>query len=178
MNADGTNQQRLTNVARDDLFPDWHPNAYSYSASTAEGQNVSVTPISNLSLTFSNVLTAGNTTATVLTQNQLQPLPSNFSLIGSSLMYDITTLTVFSDNITVTFDVLNVTSAIACSQLRILHYTNNDWDLSGNATPVYNTTSQSCTLAQTVTSLSPFVVAQSNPPTNTESMQERRLEAL
>ncbi len=134
----------------------------TYSTPTAAGQNVTVAPTSNLNLTFSNVTTAGNTTAIVLSQTQLPPLPSNFSLTSNSIMYDITTSAVYSGNITVTFNVPNVADATACSRLRILHYTNNAWDDSNNATPSYNSGTKVCTVSQTVTSLSPFVVAQIN----------------
>jgi hypothetical protein len=132
------------------------------SAPTTTGQNVSVAPTSNLNMTFGNVSTAGNTTVTALTQSQIAPLPSNFSLIGSPIMYDITTTAVFSGNIKVTFNVPNIASATACSQLRILHYINNSWDISGNATPSYDSATGVCTVSQTVSSLSPFVVVQIN----------------
>ncbi len=130
----------------------------STSTQTNTGQNVTVTPTSNSNITFSNVSTAGTTSVNGLSQNQLEPLPANFSLIGNPIMYNITTSAVFSGTIMVTFAVPNIADSTACSRLRTLHYTNNVWDISNNATPSYN--SGVCTVSQTVTSLSPFVVAQ------------------
>ncbi len=141
------------------------------SAPTSNGQNVTVAPTNNLNLNFGNVTTAGNTSATVLNPNQVEPLPANFSLTGSSLLYNITTTAVFSGNITVTFDVPNISSATVCGKLRILHYVNNNWDISGNAAPVYISNSQTCRVSQIVTSLSPFVVAQYGGATYTISGQ-------
>ena len=161
MQSDGTSVARLTTSHGIDQITDWR-----FIASTSTGQNVSVQPANNITLSFENVTTPGVTTATPL--NQSPPLPFNFSLTGSSVTYDITTSAVFTGNITLTFVVPNVPDALACSQLRILHYVNNNWDPSGNSTPSYNSADQTCTLTQTVSSLSPFVVAQSNPPANAE----------
>lgn len=128
------------------------------SAPVSAGNNVSAAPISDLNLTFGSVSTAGTTTITALPPEQEQPLPFGFSISGSGLIYEITTSAVFSGNITVSFDVPNVLDAATCSQLVILHYTNNAWDTSGNAAPVYNSSSRTCTVSQVVTSLSPFAV--------------------
>lgn len=138
------------------------------TAATAAGSNVNVSPNGGVNLTFANVASAGNTTATALSPTQLPALPFNFSLIGSPVMYDISTTATFTGSIKVSFNVPNVANTSACSQLRILHFTNNDWDISGNAAPVYNSSNQTCLLSQTVASLSPFVVVQSNPPANAE----------
>ena len=131
----------------------------SYTVSTPAGQNINITPTSNLNLNFSNVMTAGNTVATVIPPDQLQPLPSGFTLFGSNLAYDITTSASFSGNITVTFAVPNVADSTTCDNLRSLHYENGAWTTDTNATPIYNAGTQVCTVAQTVTSLSPFAVA-------------------
>ena len=130
------------------------------STQTSTGQNVNVAPITNLTLNFGNVTAGGTTSATLLSPSQVEPLPANFALIGSPIMYNITTSATFSGNIAVTFVVPNVGNALTCSQLRILHYVNNDWDISNNAAPVYNSGAQTCTVSQTVSSLSPFVVVQ------------------
>jgi Tol biopolymer transport system component len=126
---------------------------------TPPGPNVHVDVTGNLNLIFENVLTGGKTVATVLTPDQVQPLPEGFSLYSALLSYDITTSAVFSDNVTVSFNVPKVADASTCNLLRILHYTNNAWDASGNLAPVYNGSSQTCAVSQIVTSLSPFVVA-------------------
>jgi hypothetical protein len=135
-----------------------------YSAPTNGGSNITVAPTNNLALTFNNV-SAGNVAATSLTPSQVPSLPSNFSFPGNTPMYNITTTGSFTGNITVTFQVPNIADAVTCGQLRILHYTNT-WDYSNNAAPVYDSTNQTCTLSQTVTSLSPFAVAKlAAPPT-------------
>ncbi|MEJ7862326.1 MAG: Calx-beta domain-containing protein, partial [Pyrinomonadaceae bacterium] len=164
MNSDGSALTRLTNNYDKEFYPKWQPVSLytTFSSPTQTGQNVAVAPTNNLNMTFSNVTTAGTTTATALSQDQLQPLPSNFSLTSNPIMYDITTSAVYSGNITVTFNVPNIASATACSQLRILHYINNAWDMSGNFAPSYNSATGVCTVSQSVSSLSPFVVVQIN----------------
>ena len=155
----------LTTDQRGAVFPRKVGNAVDIGAfeansvSTPTGQNISVAPTNNLNLNFGNVTTAGNTVATVISPDQLQPLPSGFGLLSSDLIYDITTSASFSGNITVTFAVPNVADAAACANLRSLHYVNGAWTTDTNATPVYNAGTQICTVAQTVTSLSPFAVA-------------------
>ena len=135
--------------------------APSSSVATPTGQSIVVsTPAA--SLNYSSVTTAGNTVITAMSANQLQPLPSGYILPAGTPIYDITTTAVFSGGITVTLRVPNVADATACSLLRILHYTNNAWDDSNNATPSYDSATGVCTVLQTVTSLSPFVVAQIN----------------
>jgi hypothetical protein len=125
-----------------------------------DGLNIITAISESLNLTFRNVLTAGETVVERLSPEELQPLPAAYSLNSNNLMYEITTSAVFSDDITVSFNVPNVANATTCNLLRILHYTNNVWDVSGNSTPVYNSDNQTCAVSQTVTSLSPFVVAQ------------------
>ncbi len=135
------------------------------SVSTSTGTNVSVAPTANLNLTFSTISAAGSTTFSVIPPEQQPSLPSGFALSGSTEVYEITTSAVFSDSIVVSFDVPNVADAAACSRLRILHYTNNDWDSSNNAVPQYSAATRICTVSQTVNSLSPFAVAQILAPT-------------
>ena len=125
---------------------------------TASGTDVSVAPTTDLNLTFGNISTAGATTVTVLPAEDVPSIPSGFALSGNSLLYEITTSAAYTGNITVSFDVPNVADAAACSQLRILHYTNGAWDTSGNAEPVYKGETKICTVSQIVTSLSPFAV--------------------
>lgn len=155
MNLDvGGNVLSFTNVASTPI-----------SAATSAGTNVSVAPTTNLNLTFGNVSAAGDTTVTVIPNGQQPTVPSGFALSGSALVYEITTSAAFSGNIKVSFDVPNVADAATCSQLRILHYTSGAWDTSGNAVPQYNAAAKVCTVSQTVTSLSPFAVAQIVAPT-------------
>jgi hypothetical protein len=152
--ADGFNELTFTNAVSAPI-----------SVTTAAGENVSVAPTTNLSLTFGSVTTAGETTVTVIPPGQEPALPAGFALSGSALVYNITTSAAFSGGITVSFDVPNVPDADACGRLRILHYTGGAWDASNNAAPQYNPATRVCRVSQTVTSLSPFAVAQILSPT-------------
>lgn len=135
-------------------------NAEQRKLPTLEGFNIDLLLSSFLKLTFKNVSTAGETTATFLEPEEVQPLPAEFSLFSDEQAYEITTTATFTDNIEVSFDVPDVADAATCSQLRVLHYVNDAWDASGNLTPIYDSGNQICNVSQIVTSLSPFVVAQ------------------
>lgn len=78
-------------------------------------------------------------------------------------MYDIRTSAAYSGNITVTFNVPNVADAATCDRLRSLHFENGAWTTDTNAAPSYNAATQICTVSQTVTNLSPFVVVLQTP---------------
>jgi Tol biopolymer transport system component len=152
MNSDGSNPARLTTDEQDSHFPSWQP----------VRSNISVTPASNLNITFTNVTKAGYTTAAPLTQSQLSALPRGYSLLANSPMYDIQTSALYSGSIKVIFNVPNIPNADICSQLTSLHYESGMWTANTNAVPVYNGSTRICTVAQTVSSLSPFVVVQLN----------------
>lgn len=173
MNADGSGVRSLTTGTVFNGYARWLPFSINTTSTTATGtgQNVTVVPTNNLNMTFSNVTTAGTTTATALSQNQLQPLPANFSLTSNPIMYNITTSAVYSGNITVTFNVSNIADAQTCNKLRSLHYENGAWTTNTNAAPLYNSGTKVCTVSQMVTSLSPFVVAQYNGASYTISGQ-------
>lgn len=151
--ADGGNQIRLTTDANSDQYPSWQRTSGS----------VAVAPVSNLNLTFANVTQAGNTVATPLTASQLPVLPNGYNLFAYAPMYDIRTSATYSGNITVTLNVSNVASSWVCSELRLLHFETNVWTSNINGTPSYNAGMQTCTISQTVTSLSPFAVVQFAP---------------
>lgn len=151
--ADGTNQIRLTTAGNDDAYPSWQRTSAS----------VSVAPVSNFNVTFSNVTQSGNSVATPLTQAQMPALPSGLNLFSGALVYDIRTSAAYSGNITVTENVPNVVSSAVCSNLRLYHFENGAWTPNTNAAPVYNSTTQVCTVSQTVSSLSPFAVIELAP---------------
>lgn len=125
---------------------------------TVAGQLVHLEPDSNFNLTFFNVLTAGNTVIAILSPEQVPPLPAEFSS-ADVLRYEVTTSATFSGGVTVSFNVPNVANAATCGLYRILQYTNSVLDASGSAASVYNSDSRTCTVSQSVTSLSSFVVA-------------------
>ena len=130
----------------------------------ANGTNITVAPASNLSVFFNNLTQSGDTVATPLTASQLPPLPQGYALPTNVLAYDIRTAASYTGNITVTFNVGNIGSAVTCDQLRSLHFENGAWTPAANPTTIYNGSSLTCAVAQTVTSLSPFVVAQLSAP--------------
>jgi Tol biopolymer transport system component len=152
MSSDGSNPTRLTTDEQDSYFPSWEPVRSS----------ISVTPASNVNITFSSVTKAGYTTAAPLTQSQLNTLPRGYSLLANSPMYDIETSALYSGSIKVIFNVPNIPNADICSQLKSLHYESGMWTANTNAVPVYNGNTKICIVAQTVSSLSPFVVVQLN----------------
>ena len=112
---------------------------------------------------FASVTRAGSSIATLLTASQIPALPTGYTLPANAPMYDIRTSAGYSGNITVTFNVPNIADAATCSNLISLHFENGAWTSSTNAAPTYNAGTQVCTVAQTVTSLSPFVVALQSP---------------
>lgn len=134
-------------------------NAEQRKLPTLEGFNIDLLLAPFLKLTFKNISMAGDTTATFLEPEEVQPLPAEFSIFSDEQAYEITTTAAFTDNIEVSFDVPDVADAATCSQLRVLHYVNDAWDASGNLTPIYDSGSRICNVSQIVTSLSPFVVA-------------------
>jgi len=154
MNADGINPTRLTNNSAIDSRPTQQP----------VGNGVMIAPASNFNITFNNITQAGYTAAAPLSAMQLPALPACYSLTSPVAAYDVRTSAAYSGNITVTFQVPNVPHSQICYRLRSLHF-ENDWTDNNNAAPVYNATTKICTVSQTVSSLSPFVVAQMTAPT-------------
>lgn len=126
--------------------------------------NISVQPISSLSVVFSAITQAGNLVATPLTASQLPLLPQAYALPTNLLAYDIRTSATYSGSVVVTFKVPNIASGAACDLLRSLHFENGSWTATNNAAPIFNAGTSTCTVSQTVTSLSPFVVAQLTVP--------------
>ncbi|MDQ4120177.1 MAG: DUF5050 domain-containing protein [Acidobacteriota bacterium] len=168
MNADGTNPTRLTN----------NPAIDSRPTRQTVGNSVMIAPASNFNITFNNITQAGYTTAAPLSATQLPALPMGYSLTSPVAAYDVRTSAAYSGSITVTFQVPNVPHSQICHRLHSLHFENGKWTADNNAEPVYNVTTQICTVTQTVSSLSPFVVAQvSSPTTASVSVGGRALTA-
>ena len=156
MNADGSNPTRLTNNFVSDYFSAWQ---------TSTGI-VSVTPASNINLTFANAITPGNTVATALAADQLPILPIGYTPLAGTFAYDVRTSAVYTGNINVSYRVPNVADAQTCSRLRIVHFENGAWSpAANNQPPQFNAGTLVCTVAQNVTSLSPFAVVQLPGPT-------------
>lgn len=163
MNADGTNQTALTSVPAADNFPAWQ----------TSNPVVTVSPASNLNVTFSNVTRAGNTIADLLAQNQMPALPNGYDLYPSAPVYDIRTTATHSGNITVALNVSNVANSTLCGELRLMHFEVNEWSIANNAAPFYNAGTLQCGLTQTVTSVSPFAVVHLAPSAANVSVEGR-----
>lgn len=146
------------------------------SASTSWTQTVSATtPVGTniteniaqppVSLTFSNVIAAGETTVTTveLPINDLQSIIGYFSLPGINLPFDgflIRTTATFSGPIIITFTLPAGIDSTTFSETRILHDVGGTWIdqtiLSPNSPAPNFATRQ---ISAEVTSLSPFVIA-------------------
>jgi Tol biopolymer transport system component len=154
MNADGINPTRLTNNTAIDSRP----------TRQTVGNGVMIAPASSFNITFNNITQAGYTAAAPLSAPQLPALPARYSLTSPVAAHDVRTSAAYSGNITVTFQVPNIPHSQICNRLRSLHFENN-WTDDNNAAPIYNAATKICTVSQTVSSLSPFVVAQMTAPT-------------
>lgn len=155
MNADGSSQTRLTNNSTSDYFPAWQHLS----------GDITVAPAANVAVSFAAVTQSGYTVAAPLAANQLPAFPNGYAQAAGTTAYDIHTSAQFTGIVKVRFIVPNVVSASGCQNLRILHYVSGAWQASGNFAPVYNAGTQTCTLAQSTGTLSPFAVAQELAPT-------------
>lgn len=131
---------------------DWYTIKYSYlpymNTKAGNSQTVELTNIGVI-LTYSSVLSSGNTTATK--SDSGEPLPPGYNRVGS---YNyITTSATYDGNIEVCiyYDEASVTNE---NSLSLLHYEDGSWV---DVTTSLDTTAN--IICGTVTSLSPFVVA-------------------
>ena len=134
---------------------------------TTTGSNVPVAPIDQttgqpapVSMTFGTVTSGGTTTVTSSTvgQSGSPTAPSDFRLGNPPTYYDVVTTATYTGVITLCFDYSSV-SYSNVNQLKLLHYTNGTWvDITS---PGYPNT-QTHLICGTTTSLSPFLVAQTN----------------
>lgn len=122
------------------------------SGNTPAGTNVtvdlSVTGLPNVTLAFSDVVTAGNTTLAPVSNGQ--PLPTGEFKLTPQTKFELSTTAVLSGSITVCIPYNSTNS-------KLMHYVNGAWvdthaTLSGNL------------LCGTVTSFSPFAMAEPNLP--------------
>ena len=89
-----------------------------------------------------------------LTPASAGALPSGYQLIQQSVAYDILSSTVFSGNITTTFNVPGVPDAANSANLRMLHYETASSRLENvtTGTTGYNSTTKICTVSGTTNS--------------------------
>jgi hypothetical protein len=127
------------------------------SANTPAGTSVPVTVTDSttgtvpLSLNFANVSTAGNTSLT--TSSGGPAIPTAFSIGDPPVFYNIESTATFNGSIGVCIDFSNVTFPPG-ADLRLLHYENGNWVDVTTSGPSGNI------ICGSVTSLSPFTVAQ------------------
>lgn len=133
--------------------------------STPSGANVSVNPVdqttgtpSPVQLSFETVTGGGTTTVTssAVGQGSSPPPPQSFRLGSPPTFYDIETSATYSGAITICVDYGSVSYGNE-NNLKLLHYEAGSWQ---DVTISLNTTSNQ--ICGTVTSLSPFLAAESN----------------
>ncbi|MBA2734544.1 MAG: DUF4214 domain-containing protein [Acidobacteria bacterium] len=139
---------------RFDATPDNPP----ASVSTNTGTSVNVQS-GSVTVTYSSVTSPGNTTITPINPASAGALPDGYALGDYSLAFDITTTATVTPPIDVCFNVPSVTDAARFDRLRVLH---------GEGGALIDRTSNKNFAAKTVcgrvTSLSPFVLAETSQP--------------
>jgi hypothetical protein len=120
---------------------------------TPAGTNVSVSPGGGTSVSFTVVSSPGNTTVT--TSNSASPVPAGFNLGNSPTYYDISTTATYNPPVIVclSYDPAQYSDP---GNVRLLHYESAAW----TDVTISNDTTNHIVCGE-VTSLSPFVVAQS-----------------
>ena len=155
-------------VKSDHTIECWgNPTSTSYvlPGSTPPGTDVNVQPVDGTSgepapvdLTFDNVTSGGETTVTSGTVGQGggPPAPDGFRLGSPPTYYDVETTATFTGAVTLCFDYSGASYGNE-NQLKLLHYENGTWT---NVTTSLDTNDK--IICGTVTSLSPFLVAEEN----------------
>ncbi|MDQ4122421.1 MAG: CHRD domain-containing protein [Acidobacteriota bacterium] len=157
MNAGGGGEALLVGDGLN-YSPTWEP--------ILKTQYTNISLANGINVTFSNVGANGETVATMLQSKQFPPLPPNY--FPGSPVYDIRTSVPYAGYVTVSFSIASVPDSAACSEMRLLHYTNGGWTDFNNWSPVYN--SGICTISQGVSTLSPFMAARVNDSPTTISL--------
>ncbi|HEX8564562.1 MAG TPA: CHRD domain-containing protein [Pyrinomonadaceae bacterium] len=157
MNPDGSGQTPLVSEGLN-YAPMWQ--------AIPSTQNVTVSPASNINVTFAMIAAPGRTVATLLQKKQMPPLPSGYA--PGSPIYDIRTSASYMNFVTVSFNVAPVANSLTCSNMRLMHFTDGEWVEYNNSSPIFN--AGTCTVSQNVSSLSPFMVAHINPAAQTASL--------
>jgi hypothetical protein len=92
----------------------------------ATGTNVAVVPDPQVKLTFSDVVSSGTVTAALTLPGGMPP-PVNFSLLGGTSSYDITTNAVFNGNVEVCITYNPAQITIPEQDLQLFHYSGSVW---------------------------------------------------
>jgi TolB protein len=149
MNANGSAQFGLLTEGINSN-PSWH-----WGLKT---QNTTVSLANGINVTFTNVNAPGRIVATPLQTKQMPKLPSGYA--PGSPIYDIRTSVSYTNLVTVSFNIASVTNESICSNMRVMHFTEDEWRENNNAAPIFN--NGVCTVSQNVLTLSPFMVAHIN----------------
>jgi Tol biopolymer transport system component len=172
--VDGTGRVEVPGQSGFYGTPKWRPRP---QPNTPAGTNVTVTQ-GTVSVTFSNVTTAGTTTVTPIDPNSLTGVPGEYVINANSLAFEIHTTATYTGPITIGFQVPGITNPSTFSTLRVLH---------GEPPPVPNFVDRTVlspntpapdfatrTIYARVTSLSPFVIAErvsdTTPPATTVTL--------
>ncbi|HJR34115.1 MAG TPA: PKD domain-containing protein, partial [Gemmatimonadales bacterium] len=151
----GTNTEGQTGVLVEFLPPGGTPSGSAVAVAPADPVTGALAP---MTLTFTTVTGGGLTTATTADLNQggSPPAPTGFRLGTPATYYDIQTTAAYGGPVTVC---INYSSVIYGSetQLRLLHFEGGIWrDITASQSLPSNT------ICGTVSSLSPFLVAEVN----------------
>lgn len=153
--ADGTNPMLLVNetISGKSIEADW------FGKQTPTGTNV--TGVSGtVSVTFSNVSTPGTTTAVPIDPITAGTLPGGYSLGAGYPAYDISTTAAYSGPMLVCFHVPSVSDATVFSRLKVVHF---EGGVLVDKTVAFDFATR--LICGSVTSLSPFVIANGLAPT-------------
>ncbi len=129
-------------------------------AATASGSDITVSPVSNLTIRFENVTQSGVTGAAVSPILPASP-PANFELLG--MTYHIGTTALFTGNahVCITYDPSSLTTLQELG-LRLYHLENDTW---ANVTDTGSPDTALNQICGTVASFSPFAVMQQSDQT-------------
>ena len=138
---------------------------------TPVGTNISVQPVDSttgnpapITVTFSQVTTAGNTTVSSNSGNPVAPLPGKLKLGNPPIYYNITSSAGFTPPVTVCVQYPDAAYQHNEANLKLMHFNGIAWE---NVTQSIDL--QTNTVCGVTSSLSPFVVAEEDvtPPTFT-----------
>jgi probable HAF family extracellular repeat protein len=107
-------------------------------ASVTTGTNVTVALGPQVELTFADVVSSGTVTAVISLPGSVPP-PVNFSLLGSTSSYDITTSAVFTGNVEVCIAYNPAQITVPAQLLELFHYSGGVWtDITTSVDTVNN----------------------------------------
>lgn len=158
MRSDGQYLTNLSSNAAPDTTPSWQRNI-AWGGATPNGSNVAV-QMGLVSVTFGGVTQAGTTSQYAIDPVSTGSPPTGFTFGPGLPAYEITTNAVYTPPVTVCMQVPSITTPAQLTALHLFHFENG---ALRDRTSLRDFASK--TICAEVTSLSPFVVAQSLAPT-------------